>query len=274
MLKLMYITKIPEVAKIAEDAGADRIMVDLEYIGKASRQRGRNTPVNHHTFEDIRKIRDVVNRAELVVRCNPIHDALSDYPGSKEEIERIIELGADIVMLPYFKKAEEVERYIDYVHGRAGIYPLVETPEAVCDIDEILSLSGIDELHIGLNDLSIGYGKKFLFEVLADGTIERVSRKIIEKGVPYGFGGIGMPGGNMLPAENIIREHYRLCSDRAILSRAFCNTDLITNIDDIREIFFEGIRLIREVEQGCIEGKVDYDANAEEVKRIVAQIVL
>lgn len=274
MLKLMYITKIPEVAKIAEDAGADRIMVDLEYIGKTTRQSGKNTPINQHTFEDIKKIRKVVKRAELVVRCNPIHDAMADYPGSEEEIDRIVELGADIVMLPYFKCAEEVERYINYVNGRAGIYPLLETPDAISCLDEILNLRGIDELHIGLNDLSIGYGKKFLFEVLADGTVEKVSRKILKKHIPYGFGGIGIPGGKMLPAENIIKEHYRLGSDRVILSRAFCNTDLVTNLNDVREIFFDGIKRIREVEQNCINERVDYEANAEDVKRIVAQIVL
>lgn len=36
-LKLMYITNCPDVAKIAESAGVDRVFVDLEYIGKADR---------------------------------------------------------------------------------------------------------------------------------------------------------------------------------------------------------------------------------------------
>ena len=272
MLKLMYITKIPEVAKIAEDVGVDRIMVDMEYIGKSMRQYGKNTPVNHHTFEDIKKIRKSIKTSELVVRCNPIHNALPDYPGSEEEINKIVELGADKVMLPYFKSAEEVKEYIYYVNERAGIYPLLETPEAVDKIEEILNIKGIDELHIGLNDLCIGYGKNFLFEVLADGTVEKVSRSILDKHMPYGFGGIGIPGGNMLPAEYIIREHYRLGSDRVILSRAFCNTDLVTDLNDIREIFREGVKKIREVEQECIDGKVDYETNAADIRRIVSEI--
>ena len=58
---------------------------------------------------------DVVKKAELVVRCNPIHDTLPDYVSSEEEIKRIVDLGADYVMLPYFKTPEEVEKYIDYV---------------------------------------------------------------------------------------------------------------------------------------------------------------
>ena len=37
-LKLMYITNRPDIAQIAETAGVDRILVDMEYIGKADRQ--------------------------------------------------------------------------------------------------------------------------------------------------------------------------------------------------------------------------------------------
>lgn len=39
MLKLMYITNNPSVARIAQDAGVDRIMVDMEYIDKDVRQK-------------------------------------------------------------------------------------------------------------------------------------------------------------------------------------------------------------------------------------------
>lgn len=72
MLKLMYVTNIPEVAAIAQDAGVDRIMVDMEYIGKANRQGQLNTPQNHHTFGDIENIRRILDKTQLVVRCNPI----------------------------------------------------------------------------------------------------------------------------------------------------------------------------------------------------------
>lgn len=39
MLKLMYITNSPEIASIAQSAGADRIFIDMEYIGKEERQK-------------------------------------------------------------------------------------------------------------------------------------------------------------------------------------------------------------------------------------------
>jgi len=37
-LTLMYITNNPVTAKIAQEAGVDRIWVDMEYIGKNERQ--------------------------------------------------------------------------------------------------------------------------------------------------------------------------------------------------------------------------------------------
>ena len=40
---------------------------------------------------------------------------------------------------------------------------LLETPEAVEIIDDILDIDGIDEIHIGLNDLHLGYKMKFMF---------------------------------------------------------------------------------------------------------------
>ena len=42
-LKLMYITNSEDVAHIAEEAGVDRIFVDMEYIGKTDRQGGMDT---------------------------------------------------------------------------------------------------------------------------------------------------------------------------------------------------------------------------------------
>ncbi len=62
-LKLMYITNRPDVALIAEAAGVDRIFIDMEYIGKASRQGGMDSVQNHHTVEDVKNIRSVLTKA-------------------------------------------------------------------------------------------------------------------------------------------------------------------------------------------------------------------
>ena len=274
-LKLMYITNNPEIAKIAEEAGVDRIFVDMEYIGKAKRQGGMDTVQSHHTVEDIKRIREVIHKAEIIVRVNPIHEASEEYCSSETEINDVIEAGADIIMLPYFKTLEEVTCFLKIINKRTRTMLLVETPEAVDIIDDILNLEGIDEIHIGLNDLSLGYGRKFMFELLADGTVEKLCVKFKMKGIPYGFGGIASIGHGELPAEDIIKEHYRLGSTCVILSRSFCNTEVIKEQNQIKCIFEDGIRGIREQEREC-ENYASYCRNnkylvADLVKKIIQE---
>lgn len=271
-LNMMYITNDPDVAVIAERYGVDRIWVDMEFIGKRFRQGGMDTVQSHHTIEDIRTIRAAVQRSEVLVRINPIHAATQDYGSSVWEIDAAIEAGADVLMLPYFKTVDEVRMFLALVHGRVKTMLLVETPEAVAVIDEILALDGIDEIHIGLNDLSLGYGQKFMFQLLADGTVERLCLKFREKGIPYGFGGIAALGKGMLPAERVIREHYRLGSTRVILSRSFCNTSVVTNLNEIEEIFRTGMAEIRSLEKECDFYARYFWDNRAAVEQGVAQI--
>lgn len=271
-LKLMYITNRPEIARIAEAAGVDRIFVDLEYIGKSDRQGGMDTVQNHHTVQDVRIIRQTVTAAQVLARVNPIHDATDEYCSSKEEIDAVIDAGADIVMLPFFKTVDEVKKFIEIVGGRAITLPLVETPEAVDVIDEILELPGLDEIFIGLNDLSIGYGKKFMFELLADGTVESLCLKCKQKAIPYGFGGIAALGRGMLPSEHVIKEHYRLGSTCTILSRSFCNLNETKHMDAINSTFVIGLREIRELERECEEHRHYFIENEKSVVEKVKTI--
>ena len=273
MLKLMYITNRPEIATIVENAGVERIFIDMEYIGKAVRQGGMDTVQCHHAIEDIRSIKKVLTKSQIMTRCNPIHEATSEYCSSKEEIDAAIEAGADILMLPYFKTAKEVQEFVCLVDGRAKTLPLIETPEAVACIDEILEIDGIDEIFVGLNDLSLGYGMKFMFQLLIDGTVERLCEKFKAKGIPYGFGGIAALGKGMLPSERVIAEHYRLGSTCAILSRSFCNTNIVTDLDEVRRIFNVDLKAIRAWEKQCTDGEVDFIENRKEVEVAVNKIV-
>lgn len=274
-LKLMYITNRPEIASIAERAGVDRIFIDMEYIGKNIRQGGMDTVQCHHTTDDIRAIRATVKTAKLMVRCNPIHEATESYPSSREEIDAAIAAGADILMLPYFKSADEVKQFIALVGGRVRTLPLVETPEAVACIDEILALDGLDEIFVGLNDLSLGYGKKFMFELLTDGTVERLCAKFKAKGIPFGFGGLASLDGGFLPGKMVLKEHYRLGSECVILSRSFCNTTLVTDLDEVKRVFDNGLRDIRALEAECEDNlRLGDNAYFEENRRAVKETVL
>lgn len=242
-LKLMYITNNVEIAVIAEKNGVDWIFIDLEVLGKAERQKGLDSVISKHNLKDIKKIKLALQKSKLLVRVNSI------YSGSAQEISTAIYNGADIIMLPFFKSSQDVESFIQYVDGRAQICLLLETAEAVGDLDNILRLPGIDYIHIGINDLHLSYRKSFMFELLSDGTVERICEKLKASGITYGFGGIASLGQGALPAENIIAEHYRLGSTMAILSRSFCNVDIVKDINTVERIFGIETRKIRNYER-------------------------
>lgn len=271
-IKLMYITNRPEIAQIAESSGVNRIFVDMEYIGKTTRQGGIDSVKNHHSVEDVRAMKQAVESAEVLVRVNPIHDATDEYCSSQEEIDAVVKAGADIIMLPFIQSIDEVKEFISLVGGRAKTMPLIETPASAEALDEILEIPGIDEIYIGLNDLSIGYNKKFMFELLADGTVEQLCLKCKLKGIPYGFGGIASLGNGMLPSEYVIREHYRLGSTSAILSRSFCNLEKVTHIGIVSSTFIDGIKAIRALEAECEERISYFRENEKEVARRVKSI--
>ena len=274
-MKFIYITNQPRIALVAEKYGVQYLMVDMEYIGKEERQAGYDSVKNRHSFEDIRKIKKCLTKSRLLVRCNPIHEGSKDMVSSQKEIQTAIECGADVVMLPYFKTVEEVKYFLQIAGGR-GIekWLLLETPQAAERIEEILRLEGIDGVHIGLNDLSLGYRKKFMFELLVDGTVETLCHKLQEKEIPFGFGGIAALGQGAVPAEYILGEHYRLGSQRAILSRTFCNYEKIKDISEIDRIFFREIKKIREFEAG-MQKKADFwfEENQKILKRKIREII-
>ena len=275
-LSLMYITNNPQVANIAQSAGVDRIFIDMEHIGKEERQAGMNTVKSHHTYQDIENISAITKSgaSDLLVRVNPIHDSSKHYCSSKEEIETAISCGADIIMLPMFKTCDEVEKFLSITSGKAKTMLLLETKEAAEIIDDIISIGGFDELHIGLNDLHLAYGRKFMFELLADGTVDLLASKLNSNNIRFGFGGIARIGYGTLPAEYIITEHYRLNSQAAILSRSFCNADLVENKETLHLLFSEGIKNIRAFEKKAASFTTDkYLENHQTVISIVEKIV-
>ena len=173
----MYITNVPEIASIADRAGVDRIFIDLERYGKEKRQKNWDSVKSKHSISDIPKVKASVKNAQIFVRTDPVFDGFAD------ELESVLACRPDVVMLPYFKTVREVETFIKAVDGRAKTSILLETREAAELIDDIISVGGIDEIHIGLNDLSHSYGKKFLFEELADGTVDRLVERFKVHGI-------------------------------------------------------------------------------------------
>lgn len=214
-LKLMLLTADPVIAKEAQDAGVDRIFFDLEYIGKESRQHGRNTVKSMNSIDDIPAVRKVLDKSGLLVRTNPIHAY------TEMEVDKAIEYGADILMLPMVMDHHDVELFTKYVNGRAKVCIMIETAASLARLDKILAVPGVDEIFIGLNDLHISMGLSFMFELLSDGLVEYIADKCNRASMPFGFGGIARIGEGDLQSDNILGEHVRLGSKTVILSRTF-----------------------------------------------------
>ena len=212
---LMILVDTAEEAISAQDAGIDRIFYDLEYVGKADRQHGRNTVISNNDIENLPAIRAVVHRSELLVRTNPIHSY------TPMEVEKAIEYGADVLMLPMVIDEHDAEDYVRFINGRAKVCIMIETAASMARIDKILKVPGVDEIFIGLNDLHISMGLTFMFELLSCGLVEYVANKCKNAGIKFGFGGIARIGEGLLPSDNILGEHVRLGSSSVILSRTF-----------------------------------------------------
>ena len=264
--ELMYITNQVDIGIAAENAGVDRIWIDLEILGKEERQKNYDSVKSKHSVEDIKRMKQVLKKARLQVRVNPIHDA------SEKEINAVIENGADIVMLPMFKTVAEVKQFISLVAGRATTLLLLETKEAEEILDDILELDGIDEIHIGLNDLHISHQKKFMFELMVDGTVDKICEKISKRNIPYGVGGIASLGQGLLPAEIIFAEDFRQGCSRVILSRGFIQYE--SDLEKFEKTFKERVSQLRSYENELITKGVEFFSdNRTQMEQIIKEIV-
>ena len=211
------ITSEPEKANAAEDAGIQRIMIDLERNGKAQRQKGKGLFLSNHNLKDISPIKSTLRHAALVVRTNPINDH------SAQEVEAVIQEGADYVMLPYFHSMHEVKTFHEIVKGRVKTILLLETVGAVNTLESIIENTPPDEFHLGLNDLSICLNQRSIFDLFLNGTVESIAARLKSCKIPFGIGGVGAISHRGLPISPVLflLEQIRLGATRAWLSRSF-----------------------------------------------------
>jgi 4-hydroxy-2-oxoheptanedioate aldolase len=161
----------PAVVEIFGRAGYDWISVDVEHAP--------------FTIEMVKLMLQVAVGTPTVLLARP---QKLDY----DEIGRYLDIGSPGVMCPFINRREEAARLVEYCHyppgGNRGwgprravsygldadeylakanaamlCFPIIETPEAVEHIDEILSVDGIDAVVMGPMDLSMSLGcfKKF-----------------------------------------------------------------------------------------------------------------
>lgn len=266
-MDLIYIANSASHVEAADAAGIGRVMVDLEIIGKKERQGHLDTVISCHTLDDVKFVAGRLTKSRLMVRINPIHS------GSEAEIEAVITLGAEIIMLPMFKTVEEVQSFVSLLRGRARACLLLETAEALGRAEQILSVPGLDEVHIGLNDLHLALGLDFMFEVMTGGLLDHLVGLCKAKHLKYGFGGVARMGGGLLPAQEILMEHARLGSTQVILSR-----DLHALFDgrpqnEINGDFADAVARIQNAYAQAREAGADaWEENRAKVRGTVAQI--
>lgn len=214
-IRFLMIVSDPAIATYCATHGVDTLFVDLERHGKDERQRNLPSWISRQQPEDITRVREAAPAADLLVRLNPLHGA------SAAEIEDALARGADRLMLPMFRSADEVTRFFDLVRARAPVMLLFETAAALAAMGDILARVPLGEAHIGLNDLHLDLGQRFMFEPLARGLLEEPCAALREAGVRFGIGGLARAGEGIVDPELLLSEHVRLGSTQAILSRTF-----------------------------------------------------
>lgn len=215
MLDLIQITNDAALAGRCAALPGMRLMVDLERLGKAERQAGRNTFISTHQIDDVGRIKPMLRGTQLMVRVNPLN------PGTAAEIDAVLAQGADALMLPMFEDAATLRAFCALVAQRVPVTALLETAGALYSYPQWLGCAGLAEVFVGLNDLHVSLGQHFMFEPLAQGLLEPLAQAVHVSGLRFGFGGIARLDEGLLPGRDVLAEHLRLGSRAVILSRTF-----------------------------------------------------
>ena len=226
MLDLIQITNDPAFARRCDALDGMRLFVDLERLGKAQRQAGRNSFISTHQVEDVGRIKAQLRRSRLMVRVNPLN------PGTRYEVEAVLAQGADMLMLPMFESAGQLREFLALVGGRVPVSALLENARALATVEEWIAAPGLSEVFVGLNDLHLSLGRRFMFEPLAEGMVDSVAALAHGRGIAFGFGGIARLEEGLLPGRDVLAEHLRLASGAVILSRTFHRSDSSNSFED------------------------------------------
>ena len=165
MIECLLFTAEPAYAGAAVAAGVGAVVVDWEWQGKADRQAGLGTEVNHGTVDDLVALRRVAGD-RVICRIN------NTPSGRERECRLAIEHGASEIWLPMVRSPRELEQCLRAIDGHARLGTMVETREAMRLGREFAQLP-LAHAYIGLNDYRIDNGHDGLFDPMVDGTIDR-----------------------------------------------------------------------------------------------------
>jgi hypothetical protein len=125
-------------------------------------------------------------------------------------------------MIPMIENLTEYKKMLDFISGRCKIIPLIETPYSLIKIEEIIDYFPVDQIHFGLNDLSIGFKLNNLFEILFSRFFQNVIDELKNKVDTIGIGGIGSPLYQQLVDPALVIKHIKsIGGNSIIMSRSF-----------------------------------------------------
>lgn len=210
---LLLLSVDDALVSAAVNAGVDGIIVDWENQGKKLRQKNFDTQINHNTYEDLCRLRQIVPAGKLLCRIN-------EFSGDStlREVDRAVGGGADEIFLPMVTSALHVEKVIAHVGNAAAINILIETVAALEQLRELSSLQ-LKRAYIGLNDLHIQQGTPNIFYPLLGQTIADIRKHFTCR---LGMGGVTYPdSGQPVRSRYLINEYARLNIEFSFLRRTF-----------------------------------------------------
>jgi 2-keto-3-deoxy-L-rhamnonate aldolase RhmA len=214
-----------EIAKIAKACDHDWVFIDMEHA-----------PLTLENAVEI-SVAALDTGITPIVRV-PGHEAF--------HISRVLDGGAMGVVVPHVNTAEEARRAVaacryapighrsamggyvqlgfesapiaeasQFMNEHTLLAVMIETPQAVENVEEIAAVDGIDVIYIGSNDLLMEMGLPGQFEHEA---LENAARRIIEASVANGkFPGIGGIRGAAM-AEKFVRMGSRFLTTHSDLA--------------------------------------------------------
>ncbi|MGQ0811191.1 MAG: aldolase/citrate lyase family protein [Nitrospiraceae bacterium] len=232
---LLYATDT-EFIRSAVAAGVDGVVIDWEQFGRHDPRSVGRELISHRAVADLQRVRASTG-AQVVCRLN------RPGPWTETEVSLALTHGADALLLPMVRAAEEVEAALQCVACRVPLGIVIETLEAVRLASQLAHLP-VSRVHVGLQDLSKACGGPHMFSPLLDGTVERLRLYFT---VPVGFGSLTLPElGNPVPCRLLIGELTRLNCGFSFLRNSF-----LQDIRD-RQIAVEVPRLRQALHDACL----------------------
>jgi hypothetical protein len=211
MIECLLFTADPAYGAAAIAGGFAAVVVDWEWEGKADRQAGLPTEVNHGTLDDLVALRRVAD-GRVICRIN------NTPRGRDAECRLAIEHGANEVWLPMVRSPRELEQCLRAIDGRARLGAMVETREAMRLGREFAQLP-LAHAYLGLNDYRIDNGHRGLFDPMVDGTVDRFRD---DYPGALGVAGITRPDrGSPIPQRLLLADMVRLGCAFGVARRGF-----------------------------------------------------